>query len=65
MHVSDGLLAIHVMLSMTDIVDGVLAEDDIDMDGYVTYLEFSLAKRREEIKERQAAQKFQASHNHL
>ena len=41
---------------LSDIVDEVLAQDDADHDGYVTYLEFVLAKRREEVHARQAEQ---------
>ncbi|ELT89659.1 hypothetical protein CAPTEDRAFT_159406 [Capitella teleta] len=35
----------------TDIVDNVLKEDDIDDDGYLTYAEYVLARRREEMRE--------------
>ena len=31
-----------------EIVDSVLAEDDIDEDGYLTYTEYVLARRRED-----------------
>jgi hypothetical protein len=32
-------------------VDNVLKEDDIDDDGYLTYAEYVLARRREEMRE--------------
>ncbi|ELU03763.1 hypothetical protein CAPTEDRAFT_101837 [Capitella teleta] len=34
-----------------NIVDNVLKEDDIDDDGYLTYAEYVLARRREEMRE--------------
>ena len=33
-----------------EIVDQVLSEDDLDSDGYLTYLEYVLARRREEAR---------------
>lgn len=32
----------------TEIVDNVMAEDDIDEDGYLTYPEYIMARRRED-----------------
>ena len=51
--------------AVSDIVDDVLAQDDIDQDGYVTYLEFVLAKRREEVKQRRQEQQHQRSYDQL
>jgi len=34
----------------TDIIDSVLEEDDINNDGYLTYIEFVLARQREETR---------------
>ena len=36
---------------ISDIVDNVLKEDDVDDDGYLTYAEYVLARRREEMRE--------------
>ena len=41
----------------TEIVDQVLQEDDLDNDGYLTYLEYVLARRREEMRAKQEAEK--------
>jgi len=38
------------LLYYTDIIDSVLLEDDIDKDGYLTYLEFVLARHREDAR---------------
>ena len=40
----------HVIFFVPDIVDTVLEEDDIDNDGYLTYAEYVLARKREEAK---------------
>ena len=40
-----------VVRNFSDIVDNVLKEDDIDDDGYLTYAEYVLARRREEMRE--------------
>jgi len=37
----------------TDIIDSVLEEDDINNDGYLTYIEFVLARQREEQRNKQ------------
>lgn len=37
--------------SSIEIVDNVLADDDIDDDGYLTYPEYIIARRREEARE--------------
>ena len=37
----------------TEIVDNVLADDDIDDDGFLTYPEYIIARRREEAREMQ------------
>lgn len=39
------------LLYYTEIVDNVLKDDDIDDDGYLTYPEYILARRREEARE--------------
>ena len=39
------------VLIFPDIVDSVLEEDDLDKDGYLTYLEYVLARKREEARE--------------
>ena len=33
-----------------DIIDSVFEEDDLDQDGYLTYVEFVLARQREEAR---------------
>jgi len=38
---------------ISEIVDNVLADDDIDDDGYLTYPEYIIARRREEARELQ------------
>ena len=40
----------HFMCS-EEIVDNVLEDDDIDDDGYLTYPEYIIARRREEARE--------------
>lgn len=35
-------------IHFSDIIDRVLADDDVDKDGYLTYHEFVRARRREE-----------------
>ena len=40
-----------INLVISDIVDQVLKEDDINNDGYLTYPEYILARRRQEAKE--------------
>ncbi|XP_074640057.1 multiple coagulation factor deficiency protein 2 homolog [Tubulanus polymorphus] len=40
----------------TDIIDRVLEDDDIDNDGYLTYLEYVLARRRDEAQHQKAEQ---------
>ena len=38
------------VVCFTDIVDTVMKEDDLDDDGYLTYIEYVLARRRAEAK---------------
>ncbi|RNA17205.1 multiple coagulation factor deficiency 2 -like protein [Brachionus plicatilis] len=35
----------------TDIIDEILKEDDFNNDGYLSYIEYSLARRRDEIED--------------
>ena len=39
-----------LVVCLTDIVDTVMKEDDLDDDGYLTYIEYVLARRRAEAK---------------
>ena len=41
-------MLIVVCVYLTDIVDTVLKEDDLNDDGYLTYIEYVLARRRAE-----------------
>ena len=36
---------------LSEIIDTVLGEDDLNNDGYLSYAEYVLARRREEAKE--------------
>ena len=45
------------IICLADIVDTVLEEDDIDNDGYLTYAEYVLARKREEAKRDEEARK--------
>ncbi|CAG7829876.1 unnamed protein product, partial [Allacma fusca] len=37
------------------LIDKVLAEDDLNRDGYLSYMEYSIGRRREEEIQRQQA----------
>ncbi len=41
----------HDLILFSEIVDSVLEEDDLNNDGYLTYLEYVLARKREEARE--------------
>ncbi|CAF0898325.1 unnamed protein product [Brachionus calyciflorus] len=45
----------------TDIIDEILKEDDLNNDGYLSYLEYSLARRRDELEEAKQKAKKKAS----
>ena len=51
-HIATGFSTILLYyICCADIVDTVLEEDDIDDDGYLTYLEYVLARKREEARQ--------------